>query len=161
MSDLYLYHATDKKNLESIKKTGLLINPPSHAWEKEMNVETLKGKIFLALNATAAIEYMEELGTCPKEIVILKVDLDCLNQSSFGYDWNNRCEYYKDINSCIYMSDIPSSCLQECSVASEPDQDIWDFEGTDMFETIMCTFEEECETNLEHEDEDYDENSYW
>ena len=32
MSDLYLYHATDRKNLESIKKYGLLINPPEHAF---------------------------------------------------------------------------------------------------------------------------------
>ena len=157
MSDLYLYHATDRKNLESILANGLLTNPPSHNWDAMY----CDGKVFLALNASVAEDYADTSDNPPDEVVILKVKLDALSPSSFGYDWNNRCEYYKDINSCIYMSDIPSSCLQECSVASEPDQDIWDFEGTDMFETIMCTFEEECETNLEHEDEDYDENSYW
>ena len=148
---LYLYHATDRKNLESIKQNGLLINP--HAFKEEIGVEVLKGKIFLALNADAAEAYAECADECPDDIVVLKVDIDTLNQNNFEYDWNNQCEYYKDINSCVYKADIPGNLLQECNSANEPFQNIYTFKGTDMYEIIMGTFEEECETNLENEDE--------
>lgn len=148
---MYLYHATGRENLESIKKNGLLINPPSHAYARDMCLETLKGKIFLALDAEAAEAYAE-VSEAFDDIVILKISLDCLNEQNIGYDWNNRCEYYRDINSCVYYADIPGDCLQECNASSEPSQDIWTFKGTDMFEIIMCTFEEECETNLENEE---------
>lgn len=148
---MYLYHATGRENLESIKKNGLLINPPAHAYENEIGLESLKGKIFLALDAEVAESYAE-VSEAFDDIVVLKVSLDCLNEQNIGYDWNNRCEYYKDINSCVYYADIPGDCLQECNASSEPSQDIWTFKGTDMFEIIMCTFEEECETNLEDEE---------
>lgn len=154
MGDLFLYHATGRENLESIKKNGLLINPPSHAYEETMGLEWLKGKIFLALSADAAEAYAET-SEAFDDIVVLKVDLDCLNEDNIQYDWNNRCEYYKDINSCVYLSDIPGELLQECDPSKEPSQNIHSFKGTDMYETIMCTFEEECETNLE-ETEDGD-----
>lgn len=39
---MYLYHATDRKNLDSILKNGLLINPPEHNWDT-MDCD---GKIF-------------------------------------------------------------------------------------------------------------------
>ncbi len=153
MSKLYLYHATDRKNLESIKQNGLLINPPEHAFKEEIGVEALKGKIFLALDADAAEAYAECADECPEDIVVLKVDIDALNQNSFEYDWNNRCEYYNDINSCVYKSDIPSQLLKECDPKNEPYQNIHTFKDTDIYERIMRTFEEECETNLEEYDE--------
>lgn len=148
MSDLYLYHATDRKNLESIKQNGLLINSPEHNW-KDMYCD---GQIFLALNAEAAEEYAKSSDNPPNDIVVLKVDIDSLNENSFKYDWNNRCEYYKDINSCVYTADIPESLLKECNPSNEPSQNIHTFEGTDMYDIIMCTFDTECETNLEDED---------
>lgn len=154
MSELYLYHATDRKNLESILKYGLLINPPEHAYAEEIGTEALCGKIFLAFDSDVAESYAEEADECPEDIVILKVKVDCLNQNNFRYDWNNRCEYYEDINSCVYTADIPGSLLQECNSTNEPFQNIHTFKGTDMYEIIMNTFDEECETNLEHEDED-------
>ena len=43
---LYLYHATDRKNLDSIMQNGLLVNPPSHNWEGMY----CDRKVFLALN---------------------------------------------------------------------------------------------------------------
>lgn len=152
MGCLYLYHATGRKNLESIKENGLLINPPSHAYEDEIGLESLKGKIFLALNVDAAEAYAET-SEAFDDIVILKVDLDCLNEQNISYDWNNRCEYYTDINSCVYYADIPGECLQECNSSNEPDQNIWTFKGTDMFEIIMNIFDEECATNLENEED--------
>lgn len=38
MENLYLFHATDRKNLDSIMKNGLLVNPPDHNW-KDMYCE--------------------------------------------------------------------------------------------------------------------------
>ena len=152
MSDLYLYHATDRKNLESIKKNGLLINPPEHAFAEEIGLEALKNKIFLALNADAAEAYAECADECPDDIVVLKVKLDSLNDNNFGYDWNNKCEYRNDINSCIYKADIPGNLLQECNPANEPDQRFDDFERTELYNILFDVFWEECETNLERED---------
>lgn len=151
MSELYLYHATDKKNIESILKNGLLINPPKHAW----NNMQCEGKIFLAFDADVAESYAECADEEPEEIVILKVKLDALNPNSFDYDWNNRCEYYLDINSCTYRSDIPACCLSVCNSNNEPSQNIYSFKGTELYEIILDTFDYEVETNLEHEDEDY------
>ena len=59
MKELYLYHATGRENLESILRSGLLIDPPVHNWE-DMYCEK---QIFLAYNTTASIIYklMSEL----------------------------------------------------------------------------------------------------
>ena len=155
MGDLFLYHATGRENLESIKKNGLLINPPSHAYEETIGLEGLTGKIFLALSADAAEAYAE-VSEAFVDIVILKVPLDCLNEDNIRYDWNNRCEHYYEINSCVYLSDIPGDLLQECDPDKEPFQDIRAFEGTELYEIIIGTFEEECETNLDEiEDGDW------
>jgi hypothetical protein len=148
MSDLYLYHATDRKNLESIKQNGLLVNPPDHNW-KDMYCD---GKIFLALSAEVADDYAKSSDNPPENIVILKVKLDALNDNSFGYDWNNRCEYRQDINSCIYKSNIPGDLLQECNPTNEPYQEFDDFERTELYNILYDVFWEEVETNLERED---------
>lgn len=144
---MYLYHATNRKNLESILEKGLLINPPEHNW----NDMYCENQIFLAFDASVAEEYARTSENAPSEIVVLKVKLDSLS-SNFRYDWNNRCEYTKDINSCVYKSDIPPECLQICNPANEPSQTIHDFEGTDLYEIILTVFDEEVETNLERED---------
>lgn len=149
MSKLYLYHATDKKNLESIRKSGLLIDPPSHTFAEEIGVAALKGKIFLALTADAAEAYVECADEDIDEIVILKVTLDSLDEKEIGYDWNNRCEYSEDINSCIYKKDIPFNLLKVCDPDNEPNQNIHTFKGTIMYENVLNTFDEECETNKE------------
>lgn len=99
MSDLYLYHATDRKNLDSILTNGLLINPPSHAY-KDFDCE---GKIFLAFDANVAESYAEESDDSPDNIVILRINLSCLHEDCFDYDWNNRCAYTHEINSCVYL----------------------------------------------------------
>ena len=151
MSELYLYHATDRKNLESILKNGLLINPPDRNFDN-MYVED---QLFLAFSCDAALEYLQELDNPPKDIIYLKIKLDSLHSSCISYDWNNRCEYYKDINSIAYEADIPGNCISTCSPSSEPSQDIWDFKRTDLFDIVMDTFDYEVETNLEHEDDDY------
>ena len=148
MSDLYLYHATDRKYLDSIKKSGLLINPPDHNW-KDMYCE---GQIFLALSAEVAEDYASSSENPPEDIVILKVKLDSLNDNNFGYDWNNRREYRNDINSCVYKADIPGNLLQECNSSNEPDQDFDDFKRTELYNILFDVFWEECETNLERED---------
>ncbi|MBQ8218284.1 MAG: hypothetical protein IJZ79_03170 [Bacilli bacterium] len=145
---MYLYHATDRKNLESILEKGLLVHPPEHNWDNMY----CDGQIFLAFDASVAEDYADASENAPEEIVILKVKLDNLNSNNIGYDWNNRCEYTEDINSCIYKSDISANCLQVCNSTNEPSQNIHSFKGTDLYEIILNTFDEEVETNLERED---------
>lgn len=150
MENLYLFHATDRKNLESIMKNGLLINPPDHNW-KDMYCE---GKIFLAFDTNVAEDYAMSSENAPEEVVILKIPLNALHEQSIGYDWNNRCEYQDDINSCVYTLDIPANCISIAST-DEDEQVITDFKGTLMYERIMNVFDEEVETNLERLDDDY------
>lgn len=152
MSELYLYHATDRKNLQSILDQGLLINPPQHAYTSFG--ESVNGKIFLAFSAEVAESYAEGADEEIEDIVVLKIKFSSLNENNFGYDWNNRCEYYRDINSCVYYSDIPGNCIQECKASNEPSQDIFTFKNSGMYEIVMNTFDYECETNLENEDEE-------
>lgn len=147
MSELYLYHATDANNVQSIMDNGLVINPPHHNWP-DMYCDD---KIFLAFDAAVAAEYAHNSVNSPKQIVIFKVRLDSLHEDSIGYDWNNRCEYTKDINSCTYSLDIPANLLTICQVTSEPTQTIYTFANTDMYERILAVFDEEVETNMEYE----------
>lgn len=151
MSDLYLYHATDRKNLDSILTNGLLINLSSHAY-KDFDCD---GKIFLAFDANVAESYAEESDDSPDNIVILRINLSCLHEDCFDYDWNNRCAYTHEINSCVYFNDIPGKCISVCSSSNEPEQTIFNFKGTDLYEIITRVFDEEVETNMESEDDDY------
>ena len=149
VSNLYLYHATALENKDSILKDGLLINPGRHNWDDMY----CNGMIFLALNAECAEDYVYSAENAPDDIVMFKVPLSALDPSNIDYDWNNRCEYHTDINSIVYRADIPAGKLQLVnSIDSEPDQDIDDFEGTDLYEIVLDVFDNECETNLENED---------
>lgn len=147
---MYLYHATDKKYLASILEQGLLTNPPSHNWEGMY----CDGHIFLAFDPNVAEDYSEGAENPPEETVVLKVRLESLNPNCFGYDWNVRCEYHTDINSCVYRTDIPGNLLQVCNPSSEPGQEFDDFEGTELYEILYNTFWEEVETNLERDEEE-------
>ena len=147
-NSLFLYHATDANHLDSIMKKGLLKNPPGHNWEGMF----LDDGVFLAFDADVAESYAESSDNAPDEIIILKVNLNDLDQSYIEYDWNNRCEYREDINSCVYNKDIPARCISVCDPSSEPSQDIFSFEGTELYENVIDTFEEEVETNMEDEE---------
>ena len=136
----WLYHATDKNNLKSIKENGLLINPLKHAYADEIGAEYLSGKIFLALNAEAAEAYAENADECPEEIAVLKISCEALHEDGFGYDENNKCECRREINSCIYTLDIPADFINECHTEDEPDQDIDDFSGTSLYRIILDAF---------------------
>lgn len=141
---MYLYHATDKKNLDSIMKSGLLTSPPHHNWEG-MHCE---GKVFLAFDAAVAEDYVMSSENPPEEAVILKIPLDTLAEDQIGYDWNNRCEYVSDINSCTYSLDISPDCIF-IALCNEPAQTLEDFKGTEFYERVIRVFEEEVESNLE------------
>ena len=164
MKDLYLYHATDKKNLKSIMKNGLLVNPPTHNW-KGIYCDNM---IFLAFDAYVAEDYAMSSDNTQDDIdiVVLKVHLNDLNADNIYYDWNNRCEYMNEINSCAYTLDIPSSnlqicnpkdepsqSLQICNPKDEPSQSIYDFEGSYLFDIISYTFDVKVETNLKNQEE--------
>lgn len=148
MEDLYLYHATDRKNLEAILKNGLLTHPPHHMYEGY----DCEGKIYLAFDPDIAESYVEASDESPDDIVVLKIGLSMLKPENIGYDWNNRCEYESDINSCVYYADIPGNCIQECNPSNEPSQTIKHFKGTDLYEIVLGIFDEEVETNLENYD---------
>lgn len=145
---LFLYHATDAKHLDSILSQGLLTHPPEHNW-KGMTDNLWDNVIFLALDASTAIDYVENQDDEPDNIVLLKISLDSLDSSYIGYDWNNRCEYHTDINSVVYQQDIPSEKLILCKLEDEPEQDIEDFKRTNLYEIILSTFDDEVETNKE------------
>lgn len=149
VNDMYLYHATDRKNLDLILKNGLLIDPPQHNWEGMTN-NYYEKVIFLAFGPSIAEDYCSCQDNAPDEIVILKVKLDSLNSNAIGYDWNNRCEYHNEINSIVYQQDIPADLLMVAS-KSEEDKELDDFKGTDLYDIIFDIFWEECETNLERD----------
>ena len=149
VNDMYLYHATDRKNLDLILKNGLLIDPPQHNWEGMTN-NYYEKVIFLAFGPSIAEDYCSCQDNAPDEIVILKVKLDSLNSNAIGYDWNNRCEYHNEINSITYRQDIPADLLMVAS-KSEEDKEFDDFKGTDLYDIIFDIFWEECETNLERD----------
>lgn len=146
---LFLYHATDKQNMRSILENGLLCNPPKRNWDG-MTTNLWDDFVFLALDANTAEAYAESQDDAPDEIVILKVALEDLDEDRIGYDWMNRCEYHKDINSIVYQGDVGANLLKPCNVNEEPFQDIDTFEGTWLYDRVMTVFKEEVETNMEN-----------
>lgn len=144
---LYLYHATYSIYLDSIMSKGLLAHPNSTNWQ---GMDMLDG-VYLALDSEAAISYAETSdfldeydGDEDIDIILLKIPYTALDESAFSYDYNNQCEYYTDINSCIYEKNIPANNIQIVSNPnSEPYQDIDSFEGTYLYEVLMDTFDYE------------------
>ena len=148
MGDLYLYHATDRKNLYSILDKGLLAFPSFHNW----NGMYMDDGIFLAVDATVAEDYVDASDNPPDDVVVLKVSLSSLDDNFFVYDWNNLCEYHTDINSVVYTKDIKPELLSVCEVDLEPFQDIESFRLTEMYDKVMETFYQQVETNKEKYD---------
>lgn len=144
---MYLYPATSKKYLDSILREGLVLNP-SHRNFSDMYCEN---KIYLAFSTDAAREYFKFSGKESSDCVVLRVDFNKLSQNSFEYDWNNRCEYERDIDSVVYLKDIPPECITV--FYGEDIQCLDDFKDTKMYWTIIDMFYEEVETNLEKSDE--------
>ena len=145
-SNLYLYHATSISNLDSILKNGLLIHPPKHNWSDMY----LEGIIYLAFSANVAEDYFYASDKTDDDIALLKIKESDLDTKYIYYDWNNRCEYTEDINSIEYRHDIPANKLIVVNnVKNEPEQDIYDFEDTVLFDIITRVFDEEVETNKE------------
>lgn len=145
---MFLYHATDSRNIPSILKKGLLTHPPKHNWDRMTdNAEV----IYLAFNAETAMSYAENQDEMPAAITVLKINVDALEPYEFGYDWQNRCEYMRDINSCVYEKDIPPEAISLCSTKDIilSMQELEDFKGTPLYNIITDTFDEECETNKE------------
>lgn len=146
---MFLYHATDREDLPSILKDGLLIYPPKHHW----NGMYCEGYVFLAFDPDVAKDYLAASDDAPEDIVILKIDLSNLDETHVGYDWNNRCEYEDEINSITYDVNIPAKHIQLVEDrTTEPLQDVYSFKGTLLYDYIMCVFDEEVETNLQREE---------
>ena len=158
--DLVLYHVTHKDNIASIFQEGLLINPPKNNWDGTY----LEDKLYFAFDAEVAMDYAttsdraEEEGWDEKDFVILIVPFSLLDQDAFLYDWNNLCEYSREINSVAYKKDVPLSILEhvqivpgECAGALKGFE-LEDYKDSWMYEIVMNTFDEEVESNKERED---------
>lgn len=145
---LYLYHATYRCYLDSILKYGLRCGNNKH------NFSDSEDYIYLALDATAAYDYAEtglaEWGEddfteddSTYDVVVLRIPYDKLSFDYFGYDWNNICDDWEDINSCIYTQNIPPNCIKIVNnIYSEPEQTIDDFEDTELGEALISCWEE-------------------
>ena len=144
---LYLYHVTNEDYVDSIIHSGLSSKPTSHNWGNDMLMST---GIYLALDAKTAIRYGKESSIPNNKLVLFRIPYGSLDENCFEYDWNNRCEYRKDINSCLYTKDIPAGNLElVADYKSEPRQNLNSFEGTNLYDILLDTFEYEVETNLE------------
>ena len=72
----------------------------------------MRNALYFAFNPNAAISYMEcsdyyNNSETEPEIIVFKIDLNDLDSTNIGYDWNNRCEYEDDINSIAYFKNVP------------------------------------------------------
>jgi len=84
----FLYHATYKKLLKSIKLNGLGgIGSEKKKWE-----DSKKGLVYLAINPDIAYSYAETSENMPEdwldEIVMLKINTNGLDKSKFNIDKN-------------------------------------------------------------------------
>ena len=102
------------------------------------------GKIFLACDARAAVDYR----VCSDnmlpfdDIVLFKINIKDLNPNNIGYDWNVHCENILDIDSCIYTNTIPPKYLHVCkNLKKEPFRDLDDFKNTFIYDIIVDTFD--------------------
>lgn len=151
---LYLYHATYSIYLDSIMSKGLLAAPGSHNWQDQ---GIIAGGVYLALNAEVALDYAETSeffdeydGDDDIDIILLKIPYTALDETAFSYDWNNQCEYYADINSCVYEKNIPARNIQIVdNPDSEPYQDIDSFEDTYLYDVLLDTFDHEVDPDME------------
>lgn len=148
--NLYLYHATDARNLESIRRGGLLCKPPHRNWD-DMTDNLWGDFVFLAVDPNIAESYAETQPDAPDEVVTLKIKVSDLDENRFGYDWNNTCEYSNEVNTMTYAGDIPAEVIEVCD-GSEPFQDMEDFKGHGLYEKVMRVFWTEVESNREIDD---------
>lgn len=143
---LKLYHATSIKNLEAIESEGLKRGCPSNF--KGINMDNC---LYLAFNPDAAIWYAKHADSYKdEELVVFSIALSDLDPDTIWYDWNNRCEYEKDIDSIAYGKDIPIVHLMSDDEIRTADKNQLDaFKGTDLYEIVTDVFYNYVETNKE------------
>ena len=71
MDRLYLYHVTPRKNVPSIRKNGILINPPARMWHGSQ--KSLPNRVYLCSNPVYAGGSIDE-----KDVLLIQ-DLDVEN----------------------------------------------------------------------------------
>lgn len=143
-----LFHATTADKVDSILKKGLLTGQ-SPNWEG-MN---MRDALYFAFTPEVACDYCQTAESYNEEdVAVFSVDLKDLDEKEIGYDWNNRCEYYHDINSVAYFSNVEPnrlSLLSDDEIDNTPEQDINSYKGTLLYERVLRVFDEEVETNME------------
>ena len=133
MKELYLYYAIRKNELDSVLSKGL---------EPENILPDINNDLFeyieLCLNAKKEKEcFARNHDLNSEEVVVLKVNLNNLKQTSFDGDYL-ACQLKKrEIVSCSYYSKISPKFLIECDVNKEPKQILDDFKGTFLYEKLL------------------------
>lgn len=90
VDNTYLYHATYKQLLPSIKKKGLDPNISKKSWDFSRNY------VYLSPDRDVAESYAETSDSVPEEyidsIVILRVKRNLLDKNKLSVDKNNKSE---------------------------------------------------------------------
>ena len=151
-----LYHATFKENEASILEKGL-----ERFHDQNFEGMSMNDCIYFAFDIDAAVSFLESADTYDgQEIVVFEIDSRDLDIKSISYDWNNRCEYEKDIISIAYEDDVSPEHLhlmsKEEMEQAEPcefsDLKHLDDSSAEIWEKIGTIFDEEVETNKDIEE---------
>lgn len=104
-----LYHATFKKNLNSIKKRGLG-NTTKTLWD-----DSIPGVVYLAIDPYIAESYAEAIADdlgIESDIVVLSVSLDDLDINLLKQDSNVLVDDIDEISTYEYHGVIPFEALE-------------------------------------------------
>jgi hypothetical protein len=108
-----LYHATYKRYLDSIKRNGLLCQPPQHTWDISE-----RGLIYLVDDAYEALCMCEAADVEDDEIIVFEIDAAKLDILKLKIDGNIREEDFPDITFWTYSADIDYDLLTPITVES-------------------------------------------
>lgn len=83
----FLYHATYKPLLQSIKENGLGSEKSKRNWN-----DSKPGYVYLTKDKDVAISYAETSDTVPEEwldeIIVLRIDIEKIDKTKLGLDTN-------------------------------------------------------------------------
>ncbi len=106
LDETYLYHATYKQRLKSIKLKGLIVDSKRKNWEDSKNV------IYLANDYDVAYSYAETSDMVPEDyldnIIVFKINIKHLDMSCLFRDEN----VMDDESTFQYTKNIPFNWLE-------------------------------------------------
>jgi hypothetical protein len=103
-----LYHATYKRHLDSIKRNGLLCQPPQQTWDISE-----RGRVYLVDDAYEAFCMCEAADVEDDEIIVFEIDAAKLDILKLKLDGNIKDEDFPDITFWTYSADIDYNLLNQ------------------------------------------------